>query len=495
MQDVTTIVAQMHRNREPLLHTAVYLELYAHDMDQLKLLQTEVLTELIRAKLNVDRLLLRQKQGFQCVMPTGWNVFRDQFERVLPASSVANLYPFNYSGKTDPNGFYIGRDKFGSNVLVDFNRRTDDKTNANILILGNSGQGKSYLLKLILTNMREAGMQVVGLDAEMEYEDLANNLGGCYLDLMSGEYIINPLQAKLWDETGSPEDPDAPQTFRIRSRLSQHISFLKDFFRCYKDFTDREIDVIELMLQKLYAGWDISDESDFDRMSPEDYPILSDLYALMEREYKEFDENRRQLYTAEALRKILLGLNSMCVGAESKFFNGYTNITSSDFIMFGVKEILQASRNLKDAMLFNVLSYMSHKLLTEGNTVASLDEFYLFISNLTAVEYVRNAMKRDRKKDSAVIIASQNLEDFNLEGIREYTKPLFSIPTHQFLFNAGSIYSKFYTDTLQLEESEYNLIRYPQRGVCLYKCGNERYNLMVHAPEYKEKLFGKAGGR
>ena len=495
LQDVTTIVAQMHRNREPLLHTAVYLELYAHDMDQLKLLQTEVLTELIRAKLNVDRLLLRQKQGFQCVMPTGWNVFRDQIERVLPASSVANLYPFNYSGKTDPNGFYIGRDKFGSNVLVDFNRRTDDKTNANILILGNSGQGKSYLLKLILTNMREAGMQVVGLDAEMEYEDLANNLGGCYLDLMSGEYIINPLQAKLWDETGSPEDPDAPQTFRIRSRLSQHISFLKDFFRCYKDFTDREIDVIELMLQKLYAGWDISDESDFDRMSPEDYPILSDLYALMEREYKEFDENRRQLYTAEALRKILLGLNSMCVGAESKFFNGYTNITSSDFIMFGVKEILQASRNLKDAMLFNVLSYMSHKLLTEGNTVASLDEFYLFISNLTAVEYVRNAMKRDRKKDSAVIIASQNLEDFNLEGIREYTKPLFSIPTHQFLFNAGSIDSKFYTDTLQLEESEYNLIRYPQRGVCLYKCGNERYNLMVHAPEYKEKLFGKAGGR
>ena len=495
LQDVTTIVTQMHRNREPLLHTAVYLELCAHDMDQLKLLQTEVLTELIRSKLNVDKLMLRQKQGFQCVMPAGWNVFRDQFERVLPASSVANLYPFNYSGKTDPNGFYIGRDKFGSNVLVDFNRRADDKTNANILILGNSGQGKSYLLKLILTNMRESGMQVVGLDAEMEYEELTNNLGGCYLDLTSGEYIINPLEPKLWDETGSPEDLDAPQTFRIRSRLSQHISFLKDLFRSYKDFTDREVDVIELMLQKLYAGWDISDESDFTHMTPEDYPILFDLYTLIEREYKDFDEHRRQLYTAESLRKILLGIHSMCVGAESKFFNGHTNITNSGFIMFGVKGVLQASRNLRDTMLFNVLSFMSHKLLTEGNTAASLDEFYLFLSNLTAVEYVRNAMKRDRKKDSAVIIASQNLEDFNLDGIREYTKPLFSIPTHQFLFNAGSIDAKFYTDTLQLEESEYNLIRYPQRGVCLYKCGNERYNLMVHAPEYKEKLFGKAGGR
>ena len=495
LQDVATIVTQMHRNREPLLHTAVYLELCAHNIDQLKLLQTEVLTELIRAKLNVDRLMLRQQQGFQCVMPTGWNLFGDQFERVLPASSVANLYPFNYSGKTDPNGFYIGRDKFGSNVLVDFNRRADDKTNANILILGNSGQGKSYLLKLLLTNLRESGMRIVALDPEMEYEDLTNNLGGCFIDLMSGKYLINPLEPKTWDEAGSPEDLDAPQTFRIRSRLSQHISFLKDFFRSYKDFTDREIDVIEIMLQKLYTKWGISDQSPFDRMVSTDYPILSDLYALIEQEYKEFNEDKRQLYTAEMLQSILLGLNSMCAGAESKFFNGHTNITDSGFIAFGVKGLLQAGRSLKNTLLFNILSFMSDELLTEGNTAASLDEFYLFLSNLTAVEYVRNFMKRVRKKDSAVIIASQNLEDFNLDGVKEYTKPLFSIPTHQFLFNAGSIDARFYTDTLQLEESEYNLIRYPQRGVCLYKCGNERYNLMVHAPEHKARLFGKAGGR
>ena len=495
LQDVATIVAQMHRNREPLLHAAVYIELSAHDMDQLKLLQTEVLTELIRSKLNVDRLMLRQQQGFLCVMPSGWNVFGDQFERVLPASSVANLYPFNYSGKTDQHGFYIGRDKFGSNVLVDFNKRADDKTNANILILGNSGQGKSYLLKLILCDLRESGMNVICLDPEMEYEDLTNNLGGCFIDLMSGEHIINVLEPKTWDENGSPEDKDAPQTFRISSKLSQHISFLKDFFRTYKDFTDRQIDVIEIMLQKLYEKWNITDHSNFDRLKPTDYPILSDLYALIEAEYKNFDTGGRQLYTAELLQEILLGLHSLCKGSEAKFFDGHTNITDGSFITFGVKGLLQASKSIRNAMLFNVLSYMSNELLTTGNTAASIDEFYLFLTNLTAVEYVRNFMKRVRKKDSAVILASQNLEDFNIEGIREYTKPLFSIPTHQFLFNAGNIDAKFYIDTLQLEQSEYNLIRYPQRGVCLCKCGNERYNLMVNAPEHKAKLFGKAGGR
>lgn len=130
-------------------------------------------------------------------MPFGYNAFGSLYERVLPASSVANLYPLNYSGKTDEKGFYIGRDKFGTNILVDFDKRSDDKTNANVLILGNSGQGKSYLMKLLLTNLRESGKSVIILDAEQEYADLTNNLGGTYLDFMSGEYMINPLEPKV----------------------------------------------------------------------------------------------------------------------------------------------------------------------------------------------------------------------------------------------------------------------------------------------------------
>ena len=495
LQDVVTLVSIMHRNREPLLHCAVYIELTAHDLDSLKLLQTDVLTELVRSKLNVDRLMLRQREGFLAVGPAGRNVFGSQYERVLPASSVANLYPFNYSGKTDAHGFYLGRDKFGSNIIVDFDKRDDDKTNANILILGNSGQGKSYLLKLILCNILESGKSAVCLDPEHEYVELCENLGGCFIDLMSGQHMINPLEPKTWDEGSSTGDEDAPQAFRQQTKLSQHISFLKDFFRCYKDFDDRHIDTIEIMLGKLYERFGIRDHTDFGKLTATDYPILSDLYGFIEDEYKSYDKTKYQLYTADLLQEILLGLHSMCMGAESKFFNGHTNVTSDRFIVFGVKGLLQASKNVKNALLFNVLSFMSDKLLTEGNTAASIDELYLFLTNLTAIEYIRNFMKRVRKKESAVILASQNLEDFAIPGIAELTKPLFSIPTHAFLFNAGNIDKRFYMDTLQLEESEYNLIRFPQRGVCLFKCGNERYNLAVHAPAYKEKLFGKAGGR
>ena len=500
INDVVELISELRRNKEPLLHTAVFIELKASSEDKLKELQADIQMELTRSKISVDRLLLRQKEGFLSVHPAGNNVFASQFERVLPASSVADLYPLNYSGKTDESGFYVGRDKYGTNILVDFDKRTEDKTNSNILILGNSGQGKSYLMKLLLCNQRESGKSILCLDPEHEYEDLCNNLGGTYIDMMSGEYMINPLEPKAWSENSrfgnqENETDDSPETFRKVTRLSQHISYLKDFFRAYKDFTDAEIDTIEIMLMKLYARFGIDDLTDLDKLKSCDYPVMSDLYELVEKEFMAFDSAKKHLYTEEILQNICLGLHSMCKGAESKYFNGRTNIKDGEFICFGVKGLMDTNKRLKDTLLFNILSYMSDQLLGKGNTVAAVDELYLFLTNMTAIEYIRNGMKRVRKKESSFILASQNIEDFLLPEIKEFTKPLFSIPSHHFLFNPGNISPTAFIDTLQLEESEYSLIKYPERGTCLYRCGNERYLLQVIAPAYKAGLFGSAGGR
>ena len=494
LRDVAELVHKMHREHEPLLHCAVYLEMTADSAEHLRQLQTDVLTELVRCKLNVDKLLLRQKQGFYCASPVGYNALGREFERVLPAGSVANLYPFNYSGKTDPNGFYIGKDKYGSNIAVDFDRRDSDKTSANILILGNSGQGKSYLMKLLICNLLEAGKSVVSLDAEHELEDLCGKLGGCFIDLMAGEKRINVLEVRYWNEdTDMETDESAPEAFRKSTLLARHISFLKDFFRAYKDFSDPQLDTIEIMLSKLYRKWGISEETDFRRLTPEDYPILSDLYALINNEMVNYRNG--SLYTRELLQEVLLGLHSLCVGADAPFFNGHTNISDDRFLVFGVGGVLTAAKSLRNALLFNVLAYMSDRLLTAGNTVAALDELYLWLSNPIAIEYIRNCLKRVRKRDSALMMASQNLEDFDQEGVREMTKPLFAIPPHQFLFNPGSIDRRFYMDMLQLDEAEFELIRRARRGECLFKCGAERYHLKVIAPDHKAILFGTAGGK
>jgi len=248
---------------------SVFIELKARSMEKLKELQSDIAMELTRSKISVDRLTLRQKEGFLSVLPVGANQFGAQYERALlrPRSQICT--PSTFPARQTPTGSYIGRDKYGTNILVDFDRRAEDKTTSNILILGNSGQGKSYLLKLILTNIRESGKasgvvasmsstlsvhafgsnglmvyspdtkyllkliltniresgkRIICLDPESEYEDLCDALGGCYIDFMSGEYTINPLEPKAW--TDSVEDIDANNSRSLTKRSQGSVSTL-----------------------------------------------------------------------------------------------------------------------------------------------------------------------------------------------------------------------------------------------------------------------------
>ena len=214
LRDMAELLAKQRQEKEPLIHCGVYLDIAAADTEKLRAARDTVSAQLVRSRMGADPLLLRQREGFLSANPAGGSQLANFAERVLPARSVANLYPMNYSGKTDPKGFFIGRDRFGSNIIVDFDRRASDKTNASALILGNTGQGKSYLLKLLLCNVREAGKSVISLDSEHEMEDECRALGGCFLDYLSGQYRINLLEPRCWDDGSGPEDPDAPDAFR-----------------------------------------------------------------------------------------------------------------------------------------------------------------------------------------------------------------------------------------------------------------------------------------
>ena len=112
-------------------------------------------------------------------------------------------------------------------------------------------------MKHLIINILESGKSVISLDAEHELKDLCLALGGCFVDLMSGEYKINVLEPKLWNSSDQASEADLPCT---RTVLAQHISFLKDFFRAYKYFPDPQLDTLEIMLTELYAQWGINDD-------------------------------------------------------------------------------------------------------------------------------------------------------------------------------------------------------------------------------------------
>ena len=106
------------------------------------------------------------------------------------------------------------------------------------------------------------------------------------------------MEPRSWgDGVEQDDDGKTPDAFRKNTRLSQHIAYLKDFFRAYKDFTDAHLDTLEMLLAKLYEQFGITDETNFERLSPNEYPILSDLYELTEQEYQAYDRQKKHLYT------------------------------------------------------------------------------------------------------------------------------------------------------------------------------------------------------
>ena len=155
--------------------------------------------------------------------------------------------------------------------------------------------------------------------------------------------------------------------FRRKKQTDAETESLKSF-----------LDMIAPSIVKFETGYYICGNTFRCIWALREYPILSELYDFIEIEYENFDETKPQLYTRETLQQILLGLHSMCRGADSKFFNGHTNLTSTRFLVFGVKGLLSVAQNVRSTILLNLLSYMSDKLLTEGNTVAALDELYTY---------------------------------------------------------------------------------------------------------------------
>ena len=468
----------MQSSRESFIFTSIFIEMKSDTEEGLVNLTREASDILSSLNILPDRLWLRQLDAFRSALPYGYNAFSKEFERILPASSAGNLYPLAYSGKTDPCGIYIGREKYGSSIILDPDRREGAKTNSNILILGNSGMGKSYLSKFLVCNLLERGKNVIILDPEEEYSTLTESLGGDNLTIGQKDCIINPLEI-----------------FDKEKELSSHISFLRDFFSLACELSPGQSDILSSVLNRLYTEFGFKSDIGMSSLTSSSYPVLKDLLDLCVREYRNISDKEEGLYTKETMKSLCMALHTLCISEASPCFSGHTSIKDGRLVRFGAKDINSNGKRTKNAALFNILEYMNSKMLSEGNTVIVLDELYMFLSSRPSVEKIREFVKRGRKKESGVMMSTQNIEDFLLPEMKEFTIPFFTLPSQRFLFSPGNVNTNDYRALLNISEDEMNLLCKQQRGSCLFKCGDSSFLLDVRVPEYKSRLFGSEGGR
>jgi len=210
---------------------------------------------------------------------------------------------------------------------------------------------------------------------------------------------------------------------------------LTTFFALYfPEITSFQMSLLMEVLEELYKKFNINYETDINSLTKEQFPIMYDLYKLLEKKVN--NQNTKHREELEIIKSIV---RSLAIGHNSEIFNGYTTIEEdNDFICLDIYSLQGASANIKSCQYLNMLRYCEDMAFRnrEEKCYVVCDEAYLLIDKKVpqALEFMRNFSKRCRKYQCGLITISQNILDFLADEIKQYGQAILDNSTYKFFF-------------------------------------------------------------
>jgi len=381
--------------------------------------------------------------------------------------------------------------------------RDKNMTSGNFFITGETGFGKSQLVKKILSQQIVRGVSCYTLDAESEYNELYERLGGTVVNCASGKFKLNPLEIRRMKTKEDTEEELDGEIDALRHDQSffQHLSWLNDFYKVLIPYLNgMQFAALAMLTKDMYIRFGIDQNTDLSKLTSKDYPTFTDLYQYISDVLE--DRQKYGFYkeiSNDMLRDLLLAIRETYDGSLSPLFNGHTNFSNDKLINFNIQELLTGSNERTQAFLFNIMTFIWQKIMTrENKTLFTVDEVYLLMNrdNLTIAQYLRNFIKRARKYEAVIGTATQQLADLDDEKIRHVSSALINSASVKFIFNPGNLAYERTKSLLQLTDGEAESIFKAGRGQCLLKVGQaDKYNVNIGKLSFEDELFGSAGGR
>ena len=472
----------------------MHIMITANDADELNAKKLQVRNFLDAMEMKAIPLRFEQEKVLKSIVPIyGKQDIEDRIGTPMPAPTMAAMYPFIFDSVKDPGlSTLLGVDFSGGVIL--FNqflyqmKKENNRNNANMVILGTSGSGKSTAAKLLIRSHIRNNHQVVVIDPEGEFEDMAKLYGGDFISLgLGGEYgMINPLEVVL----DSDEQEQANYTI-----LTQTIISVKAFLKYYDPSIEEDvINMFSDVLQETYNRFNINANTDFTKLTSKDYPIFKDVYATILGRITAMPEKTKERDTLEKLE-----LKVRPIVKELKYyFDGHTTITpKSNFVVFNIRELMNSSANIKNALFFNILKYAwSLTLNTNVNTVLAVDEAHVLLSdqNELGAEFLANIQRRARKYNTGTIILTQQPTDFAAPKIITQGKAIFDNASYYLVMGLKKQATEDLARLIDLNESEMDSIKHYSQGEALFVCGNRRMRINVIVTESELDSFGSGGG-
>ena len=476
----------------------MHIMITANTKEELELKKLNVKNYLDAMELRAVSLRFEQEKVLKSILP----IFPKQEieERIgtpIPSVTIAAMYPFIFDSIKDPGLSCLFGVDFSGGVIL-FNqflykiRKEHNRNNANMIMLGTSGSGKSTAAKLLLRTHIRNGCQIVIIDPEDEFRDITTAYGGDSVDIgKGGEFgMINPLEIVI-----DADEEEIKQGLGY-TVLTRTLQFLKAFMRYYDPSIEEDVLVMfSEVVQDTYKRFGIDFNTDFSKFTSADYPIFSDVYATIKGRLMSMTEMTQERDIMERLE-----LKVRPITKELKFyFDGHTTLRkNSDFMVFNIKELINSDSTIKNALFFNVLKYAWGLCLDYSvDTVLMVDEAHVLLGdkNTLGAEFLAHVQRRARKYNTGTILITQQPSDFVAnEQILMHGKAIFDNAAYYLVMGLKKQAVDDLSLLIDLNESEKESIKRYSQGEALFVCGSRRMRINVAVTQAELESFGAGGG-
>lgn len=490
-EDADRLIESLDFNNAPIGHVTWLVMPFTGEEDKLEDTCRAVVTRYAKKRIKLKSLGGMQKEAYRHISPYYINQpgIDDMIRHIMPLETLLGGSPMVVNVYRDANGMYFGRTADGCIISLDFMYRGQDRTNGNIIAVGQAGSGKSTALKSILESLYMLGVKIIVIDPEREFKDLCERLNGAWFDMGGGSPKFNIFQAR---SVPADEENDEHRLYQPGDNaLALHMRTLEMFFRPYlPDASTVQQALLMKAIEETYSERGITWETDLSRLSAQQWPIARDLYDLLVRRAKT-DPRYEDLATL---------IYGMGCGADSFLFNGYTDVAlDNDFIVMDTNQLQNSSKKLKQTQYINDLVMAWELIAQNRNQPVFLlcDEAHIILDpNIPEpAMYLRNICKRARKYEGMVAVVTQSVSDMLHERIKLEGQALVDNAAYKLLFTTDGKNLEDTASLFRLTESEQNILLGCGRGKALCLLGRQHVMVDFDLPRYRLELMGKGGGR
>lgn len=371
---------KLQQAEEKLFNVGLYIALYGETEADLNKTESEIRAILDARMVYIKPALFQQEEGFLSVIPTVTDklLVHTKFN----SSPLSSFFPFTSFDLTSDTGILYGINRHNSSLVL-FDRFT--LTNYNSVTFATSGAGKSYTTKLEILRSLMFGTEVIVIDPEHEYEQLAEATGGRFFNIsLSSNHHINPFDLPI---PLSDENP--------KELLRSHIIELIGLFKLMLGGLSPEEDaVIDAALHEVYALKDITGSGDYRDLEP---PLLSDFEMV--------------LAGMEGSESLVQRLTKYTSGTWAGFMNEATNVDiNQKFVVFSLRDM---EEDLKTIAMYIITNHIWGAVRRElKKRLLVIDEAWWMLKSEDTAAFLHNIAKRGRKYYLGLSTITQDVDDF-----------------------------------------------------------------------------------